>query len=61
MKTVCYIILAKCLKLTVQNLTKESLGEAGKIIKNIVKILYRLGKFDIVTYHKIFKGANPYS
>ena len=35
----CYF-LAKYWKLTVQNLTKLSLWEAGRNVKNIGKILY---------------------
>ena len=36
---VCYVYLsARYLSLTVQNLTKSSLGEAGNIVKNITEI-----------------------
>ena len=35
-----WYLLAKYLKLTVQNLIKFSLGEGGNIIKNTIKIIY---------------------
>ena len=50
----------KFLKLSVLNLINLIHWKAGRLIQNIVKILYRKGNNNIVSYCYDFKGANPY-